>query len=668
MIRAVLAFVLLLAGPVWAEENTVRTYFGIANHGAPALGPEATHFPYVNPDAPKGGTFSRGLSGTFDTLHGFTLGGKPAAGVGAPATIGLLYDSLYDKSFDEPFSIYPLIAQSATMPDDRSWVRFTIHPDARFQDGHPITAEDVVFSFNVLMEKGSPVYAFYFANVATVEAVSTREVLFTFEPGTNREIPLIIAEDLPILPKHHWEGKDFAKPTMDPPLGSGPYRIDAVDPGRSITFARVEDYWAKDLLTRKGYFNFDRWTYQYYRDEGVLFQAFKTGAHWFHRERSARAWADAYDFPALRRGLVKRLEIPDHSLPPMQAYVFNTRRALFADKRVRRAIQHAFDFQWTNTHLSTGVMQRCEHYFGGPMAATGLPEGRPLEILEPYRDQLPPEVFSEPYTWPTTDGTGEIRDNLRAALRLLYDAGWEIDKRGLLVNAETGAPFVFEILLASVAFEDITLPFVRNLERLGMQVSIRTVDQAQFIARTDSFDFDMTMAIWGQSYSPGNEQREYWGTEAADRPGSRNYPGIKDPVVDALIEDLIAAETREDLYAHAQALDRVLLWGHYVIGQWYRDVEFLAVWDRFGRPETLPKTESRFTHLMWWEDPAKVAALAQRRAGLSDEALAPEEAADPLGIPAAIWIIGGVAVFIFMAGRFQAKGAAARRDGGDDTA
>jgi microcin C transport system substrate-binding protein len=576
-------------------------------HGAPKYPADFPHFDYANPDAPKGGEVILAAIGTFDSLNPFILRGVAAAG------LGLAFDTLLTGSYDEAFTEYGLLAESIELPADRKWVAFTLRPEARFHDGKPVTAADVVWSFEMLKSKGAPFYRAYYADVQKAEALGEHKVKFSFGGPTNMELPLIIGQ-MPVLPKHYFADKEFERTTLEPIPGSGPYRIASFEPGRAITYERVADYWARDLGVNKGRHNFDRIRFDYYRDATVAIEAFKAGAYDFRQENSAKEWATAYDFPALRQGLVVQREIP-HELPTgMQGFVMNTRRAIFSDPRVRQAMNYAFDFEWSNKALFHGAYSRTESYFSNSeLASRGLPEGEELKILERFRGQIPDTVFTTEYKAPVTDGSGNNRANLRIALGLLREAGWQV-KDGKLVNA-AGEPFAFEILLSSPTFERVALPYAKNLERLGIQASVRTVDTAQYQNRTDNFDFDMTVEGWGQSLSPGNEQRDFWGSSRRDEPGSRNTAGIADPVVDQLIDLVIQAPDRESLIARTRALDRVLLWGHYVVPHWHIRVFRTVYWNKFAQPEIAPKYALGFLDL-WWIDPAKAEKVnAFRRRG-----------------------------------------------------
>ena len=545
------------------EAPIINRGHGIAMHGQPKYPTDFAQFDYVNPNAPKGGELRLAARGTFDTFNAYNLKGNPAAGVS--------YETLLTSSADEPFTEYGLIAESLEWPDDRSWVTFTLRPEARWHDGKPITVEDVIFSLDLIKTKGHPRYRFYYQGVERAEKVGERKVKFFFSEKENPELPLI-AGQLPILPKHYWEGRDFERTTLEPPLLSGPYRIADFEASRFVVLERVKDYWGKDLPVNRGQENFDRIRYDYFRDDTVIRQALKSGIIDFRAENQAKAWALDYNVPVVRDGWLKTEEVRHQRPTGMQAFAMNSRRTIFADRRVRQALAYAFDFEWSNRNLFFSQYARTESYFSNSeLAARELPSGEELEILEKLRGRVPDEVFTQIYSAPATDGTGWPRENLRRAFELLAEAGWVI--RDLqLVNEETGDPMRFEFLLVSQAFERIVLPFARNLKRLGIDTRVRLVDQSQYINRLRSFDFDMIVTGWGQSDSPGNEQRSYWSSAAADTEGGRNYPGIKDPVVDELIELVISAPSRKSLVARTRALDRVLLWGYYVIPNWHSRV------------------------------------------------------------------------------------------------
>jgi len=591
----------LAAHAAFADEP--QPAHGLAMHGDLKYGPDFKHFDYVNPDAPKGGNIRLGAIGGFDSLNPFIIKGNAAGGA------SFVYDTLMTSAADEAFSEYGLLAKTVRTPKDRSWVEFTLRDEARWHDGQPITADDVIFSFETLVSKGAPFYRFYYSSVARAVKLGPKTVRFEFKPGENRELPLILGQ-LPVLPKHYWETRNFDSTTLEPPLGSGPYRVKSVDANRSIVLERVKDYWGKDLPVNVGQDNFGTITFEYYRDAQVSIEAFTGGRFDYRMENSSKAWATAYDVPAVKNGLIK-LQKFDHDRPAgMQGFVFNLRRDLFEDPRVRQAIGYAFDFEWSNKNLFYGQYARTRSFFeNSELAATGLPSKDELVLLQPYRDKLPPEVFTKEYNPPKTDGSGNIRGNLRIASKMLRDAGWVI-KDGVRVNEKTGQKLEFEILLSSPLFERVVLPFAKNLERLGIIARARTVDTAQYRRRTDTFDYDMVVGNWGQSMSPGNEQRGFWGSTAADQQGSRNLAGLKNPVVDALIEKLIAASDRKSLVAACRALDRVLQWQHFVIPQFYAGYDRIAYWDKFGQPKITPSSGTQF--LSWWVDPVKAKALAAK--------------------------------------------------------
>lgn len=598
----------LWAMPLSAQANMVMmekpvAVHALAMHGEPKYGPDFTHFEYTNPDAPKGGEIRLAAVGSFDSVNAFILKGEQAPG------LGLTFQTLLTNAEDEAFSEYGSVAKSIEMPEDRSRVTFNLWPEARWNDGTPLTAEDVVWTFNTLMEKGHPFYRAYYGSVKKAVADNKHRVTFIFNMAGNRELPLIMGQ-MPVLSKQAFKGKDFAATTLTPMLGSGPYRIKSVDAGRRIVYERVKDWWAKDLPSAKGQYNFDTIIYDMFRDETVLLQALFSGTYDFRQENIAKAWSVDYkDQKPVIDGLIKKEEI-HHSLPAgMQGYVLNTRRDMFSDSQVRAALNYAFDFEWSNKQFAYGTYKRSGSYFeNSELAAHGLPQGLELEALEAFRDQLPPEVFTQEFKNPTTNGSGrDTRANLTKAKKMLEQAGWVIGKDGLL--EKNGKPFKFEILVQSETFAKWVGPMTDNLKRLGIAANLRVVDSAQYQNRMDSFDFDATVSTFGQSLSPGNEQRDFWGSEKADVKGSRNIIGIKSPVVDALIEKIIMAPDRDALVAYTRALDRVLLWGHYVIPHWYVDYYRVAYWDKFGRPAVSPKYALGVLNT-WWYDADKAAKIA----------------------------------------------------------
>ena len=572
---------------------------GIAMHGSPKYGAGFEHFDYVRPDAPKGGELRRALTGAFDSLNPFIVKGVRAYGG------HLAFETLMRRAWDEPFSLYGLVAESIEAPDDRSSVTFVLRPEARFHDGSPITADDVVFSWETLKEQGRPNHRLYYRQVRRVERPDARSVRFVFEgESPDRELPMIMGL-MPILSRSYFEAVAFEETTLEPLLGSGPYRIERVEPGRSVVYRRDPDYWGRDLPVNRGQYNFDRIRFDYYRDADVMMEAFKAGEYDFRNEASAARLAAGYDFPAAADGRVK-VERLAHGRPSgMRALVFNTRREIFADRTVRHALAHAFDFEWINRALLHGAYVRTRSIFdNSELASRGAPEGGELALLEPFRDRLPPELFDTAYR-PPGAGSG-VRPNLRRARRLLAGAGWSV-QGGALRRDSDGLAMAFEILLVLPGDEKLALAFARNLERLGVAARVRTVDAAQYQNRRNTYDFDMLIYHWGMSLSPGNEQAFYWGTAAAGQEGARNYPGVRSPVVDALIGRMTHVRGREAFVDTVRAMDRVLLWGHYFVPLHHRNEDYVAYWDKLGRPEVTPLygvvVES------WWEDPVKAAAL-----------------------------------------------------------
>ncbi|MBM3503788.1 MAG: ABC transporter substrate-binding protein [Alphaproteobacteria bacterium] len=592
-----------LSVTVAAAQENVRKSHALSLFGDIKYGPDFKHFDYVNPDAPKGGTIRQFGIGSFDSLNPFILKGRAAA-------IGGVFETLMSRSLDEASTVYGQIAESVETPTDLTWVIYNLRPEARWHDGTPVTADDVVFSFDILKAKGHPHYRFYYANVTQAEKLGERRVKFHFEGKLNRELPQIAGE-LPVLSKAYYTRVNFDETSLEPPLGSGPYRVKAVDAGRSVTLERVSDYWGRDLPVNRGQHNFGTIRIDYYRDQTVALEAFKAHEYDFRAENSARNWATAYDFPAKQRGVVKTEEIRHQNPTGMQAFVFNTRREQFQDRRVREALAHTFDFEWSNRNLFFGQYVRTASYFSNSeLAATGLPDAQELRYLEPHRKDLLAEVFTREFRAPVTDGSGNNREGLRRATQLLKDAGWEI-KDKVLTNTKSGRVFEVEFLLADPQFERIVLPVVQNMERLGVKARVRTVDTAQYQRREDEFDFDIVITTFAQSLSPGNEQRDFWGSKAADEKGSRNLAGIKLAAVDDLIEKIIEAPDRQQLIAVTRALDRVLLSQHFVIPQFHIQSYRLAYWDKFGRPVAPPKYGLGLGS--WWIDPAKDASLEQRK-------------------------------------------------------
>lgn len=560
-------------------------------YGEPAKYPAGfKHFDFVNPDAPKGGELRQSGFGGFDSLNPFINKGVAAD------DIGLIYDTLTRHSLDEPFTEYGLLAEKIEVAPDHSWVRFYLRPQARFHDGQAVTAADVVFTFDALMKDGAPQYKAYYADVAKATAEDAQRVRFDFKRSNNRELPLILGQ-LPVLPKHWWSTREFNKGNLEMPLGSGPYKVADVAAGRSIRYERVKDYWGNELAVNRGFYNFDSILIDYYRDTTVALEALKAGQFDYWLEVSAKNWASAYDVPAVKDGRLHKEEIANHNPTGMQGFVFNIRRPLFQDLRVREALGLLFDFEWTNKQLFNGAYTRTHSYFeNSELAASGLPGSDELKIFEPLRAKLDPKVFNNAFEVPRSDASGIIREQQRRAYQLLQEAGWKIvdDK---MVDAD-GKPVSLEFLLAQTDFERVLLPYKRNLADLGIELVIRRVDVSQYINRLRSRDFDMIVGGFGQSSSPGNEQREYWHSSSADNPGSRNFIGLKDPAVDSLVEGLINADSRQSLVAHTRALDRVLLAGHYVIPNWHIKTWRVAYWDRLQHPEVTPLYDVGL--MTWW--------------------------------------------------------------------
>lgn len=577
-------------------------------------------YSYVNPEAPKGGTLNSAAFGTFDSFNPFLVRGTPAAGLTSFG--GLIWETLMQQSPEEPSTSHPLIAEAFKYPEDYSSATYRLDPDARWHDGTPITAEDVVWSLEVL-KKISPMHNRYFANVTEAVALSDHMVEFHFDQAGNRELPHIMG-DLPVLPKHWWEGtdakgnkRDITQPTLEPPLGSGPYRIASFRAGSEIVWERVEDYWGADLPVNIGRNNFDRIRYIYFQDQNAEFLAFtRGGVEDVRREVSTRRWAQDYNFPAFEAGDVVKREFVSNSVEPMQAFVFNMRKPRFADRRVRHALTLAYNFEQQNRTHFFGMNKRFSSYFEkSELSATGVPEGHELEILEEFRDQLPPELFTQPFELPVYDSPQDEREYLREAVRLFNEAGWEI-RNGRMVNRETGEQFSVEFLGASPTDEIIVSGIIPNLRRIGINAELRVVDTSQYIQRIQNFDFDAITSRFAQTHSPGNEQRDFWGSEAADMPGSRNLAGIKDPIVDALINKIIYAEDREELVVATKALDRVLLWNYYMIPQYYQPTLRYAYWNKFGIPEKQPEYAGIDVQ-SWWVDEERAAALAAKYSGFN---------------------------------------------------
>ncbi|GAB2711498.1 extracellular solute-binding protein [Halomonas garicola] len=586
--------------------DSVATVAAMSLYGTPELDEGFTHFPHVNPDAPRGGTMVRTAVGSsFDSTNPFIVRGTPASNV------SLIYDTLMETNPGEPFSLYGLVASGARIAPDRSWIEFDLRREARFQDGEPLTADDVVFSLNILREEGNPFYRSYYAGVDEAVAQSPHRVRFTLSDTDSRELPLIVAQ-MPILPRHYWAERDFTKPTLAAHPGSGPYRIAEVDPGRRIVYARDPDYWAKDLPVNVGRHNIGRLVFDYYRDRDIAWEAFKAGLTDYRTDARAATWAIGYDFSAYEEGLVKRLTVPDVNPSRMQAFVFNLRKDKFADPKVREALSLTFDFPWLNTNIFYDTYRRTQSFFqNSPMQAEGLPSDDELALLEPFREALveshgSANLFDQPLPVEQPDA---LRARLKKALGLLREAGYTVEN-GTLTD-EDGKALRLEVLLYDSGLERVVQPMLRNMARLGVQTSIRIVDISQYLNRLRSFDFDMVISQFPQSNNPGNEQRDFWTSAVANRPQSRNVMGLQSEAVDALVEELITADSREELNTVTHALDRVLRWGFYVIPHYHSGETRIAVWDKFGYPEPFPEYGMDLD--AWWIDPERAAKLEQRR-------------------------------------------------------
>jgi microcin C transport system substrate-binding protein len=613
-IATAVLFALAIFQPAHAEPETHHALSLIRTPKYPA---DFKYFDYVNPAAPKGGTVKLASGAPYDNLNAAIFRGNLAPGLGGASDF--IYDALMLRSREEGSTQYCLLCEWVSYPEDFGSVTFKLREDARWHDGQPITPEDVVFSMDVARGRDpdtglpyQPALAQYYKNVVKGEKTGDREVTFTFDVKGNRELPLIVGE-MVVFPKHYWTAKDangkprdIAKPTLEPPLGSGPYKIKALRPGDWIAYERVPDYWGKNLPVRLGQNNFNTIEFQYYGDRNVSMEAFKSGQYDFKLEASAKTWATAYDFPALTDGkVVKRGDIVLETPKLTQGFAFNLRRSKFQDIRVRRAFNLAYDFEWANQNLFYGQYARTSSFFEGQeLAAKGLPSPPELALLEPLRDKLPPEVFTEEYKNPVNAAPNDFRNHLREAARLLKEAGYTVVNNQLQNSA--GEPLTVEFLIDEDAFQRVILPFVENLKRLGINATVRLVDSTEAKRREDNFDFDILVGAFPQSDSPGNEQRDFWGSAAADQPGSRNIIGIKNPAVDALVDKIIFAPNRDALVTACRALDRVLLWNAYIVPQWYSANERIAYWNKFGAPNPLPKISIGFPDV-WWFDAALAA-------------------------------------------------------------
>lgn len=567
---------------VRAQEKTPETAvlpFGLAMHGTPKYAAGSGHLDYADPEAPKGGTLRMAAIGTFDTLNPFSLKGRAAQG------LDLVYDRLMARVWDEPFTLYPLIAERVEVAADRSAITFHLNSKARFHDGSSITAEDVIYTFETLKNEGRPNMRNVYRLVKTVEKRDERTVHFVLGEGYDRETVMILAM-MPVLSKKWWGDRSFDSTSVEVPLGSGPYKIAEFDPGRRIVYERMPDYWAADTLTNAGHHNFDRIVYDYYRDDTIAFEAFKAGNLDLRREMDAGKWTSAYDFPAMRGGKVK-MEALSHGRPERaRAFIFNTRRQPFDDIRVRRALSLIFDFEWVNRNIFHGQYKRINGYFpNSELAATGSPSQDELVILNPWKDKLLPEVFAPLAAPPQNTDPKQRRANMMEADRLLKEAGWIVENGRRM---KEGKPFRFEILLDAPENEKIALHFKRALEKMGISAGIRVLDAAAYRGRLNEYDFDMTLYYWLSTLSPGTEQILFWGCKAADEPARWNFPGICNPAVDAIAGNIASSNTRSELVAHMRALDRILLSGQYTIPLHYGSSDYVAYWQNIARPEATP--------------------------------------------------------------------------------
>ncbi|WP_430397670.1 extracellular solute-binding protein [Ferrovibrio sp.] len=605
LLAGLAAGIIATAAP--AQTNTAQPKHGLSAFGDLKYPANFSHFDYVNPQAPKGGELRQWQLETYDNLNPLILKGVTAQ------TLSLVYQSLMSRAADEPDALYGQIAESVELAPDRAWAAFNLNPKARWHDGSPITAEDVVFTFDAVLKDGHPQYQLILQDMESVTAENPRRVLFRFKPSeSRRDLPLIVA-GIPILAKKWFQGRDFARATIEPPLASGPYRVDRVDAGRSLTFRRVADWWAKDLPTNRGMYNFDSVRDDYYRDRDIAAEALFAGEYDYRVEVTARVWATSYDpKPAVQQGRIKRDVLPDETPSGVQAFFLNTRRPHLADPRVREALNYAFDYEWMNKTLFYSLYKRNRSMFeNSPLAATGLPGADELALLDPYKAQLPPRVFTTEYQPPMSDGSGANRDNLRKAQALLREAGYDIRDGKAYAKGAT-EPLTIEFLLYEPSFQRVIGPFTASLQRIGVQSQVRVIDLTAYENRMRAFDYDVILRRFTQPLTPGVEQRNYWGSRAADITGSFNFSGIKNPAIDALIERIVAAKSRPESVTAAKALDRALMWGFYVIPNWYSGTYKLGYWDRFGRPAVKPSYDLGLLET-WWIDEAKDRAIGLRR-------------------------------------------------------
>jgi microcin C transport system substrate-binding protein len=584
----------------------------IALYGEPKYSASFDHFDYVNPDAPKGGVLRLYQLGSFDSLNPFSSAGHAPLARGTTAhpinLIGLTFDSLLVRSADEPTSAYGLIAESIELDSGGHWVVFNLRPQAHFHNGTPMTADDVLFSFDLLKNSGLPALRMSLQNVTRAEKLADRKVRFIFGPGPTRALPIVLG-GLPILSKAWWQNRDFGKPSLDVPLGSGPYAVQSIDAGHNLVLTRVHDYWAQDLPVTKGLYNFEQIRTDFFADHGAAFLAFKNGAYDVRYEFESRKWSTGYTFPAVAHELVIRHSFPNRRIEPMRGFAFNLRHPLWQDRRVRRALILAFDFEMLNKDLFFDQYRRLKSYFAkSELASSGPPAADELALLEPFRGQIADEAFTAPYDLPSNDSAGDLQRNIRDAIHLLTDAGWVL-KGGKLVDKQTGKPFAFEILVDNPSWQPICQGYIAALRHLGIQATVHALDEPHFSQRRNQFDFDMIATQWPAEDSPGLDQRALWGTAAAEQPGSFNWIGIKNPAIDQTIETLATSPDRKTLTTRVHVLDRLLLWGDYLIPLWYMPADHVAIWDKFGMPTVTPEQGAQL--LAWWIDPRKPAATSK---------------------------------------------------------
>lgn len=600
LIKIMLTSIVIISSPALAADTPQPTH-GIATYGDLKYPADFTHFDYVNPDAPKGGKVKLSSFGSYDNFNPFIIKGNAALGASS------LHCTLLTASGDEPSSSYGYLAERVELAPDRKSEVFTLNKNAKFSDGTPVTADDVIFSFQTLMKKGEPMYAQYYKDVKSVEKINDHQVKFIFTTDTNRELPVILGQ-LPVFSKAYYTKHDFEKASLTPPVGCGPYKVASFNPGQSVSYERIPGWWGENLPAHKGQNNFDV-TYIYYRDQNVLFEAFKSGDHDFREENIAKNWATGYKIPAVAQGKIIMKEAPNQLPKGIQINILNMRRPLFKDRRVRQALAMAFDFEWANKNLFFNSYTRALSFFNNsPMASSGLPQGEELKLLEQFKDQIPAEVFTKEFKLPVTNGLGNDRRVLAAADKLLKEAGWII-KDGKRVNAKTGELFTFEFLLSDPSYERLALALQRNLAPLGIVMTTRTVTTSQYIERVQAYDYDMIMFIYPETETPGNEQREFWGSKSADTKNGYNYSGIKNPAVDELAELIVSSPDRPTLETRVRALDRILLWEFIGIPEYYSKNSRIAYWNKFGMPKVKPKDGVGFS--TWWVDQDLVKKLGK---------------------------------------------------------